>query len=329
MNKSVNPAMEAVYGAIERYDRIIITRHKRPDGDAVGSTLGLKRVLKASFPQKDVRVINEDTSEYMAFLGAEDAQIEDVEYKDALVIVLDTGSADRISNCKYGLGKELLVIDHHLELAPYGDINWVEPERSSLCEMIAALCAAYPDTLVVDSQAATCIYAGMVTDSGRFKYEGVTGDTLRLAAFLLDRGIDTETLYANLYLEEYKEIKFHAHVLQKMKVTEHGVGYMHITEKAKDDFDLSSEQACNAVSYLGSLKGSLIWLAFIDNEDGTVRVRLRSRFITVNELAEKYGGGGHACASGATLRNKRQISQVIRDADELLKAYKESHQGWL
>lgn len=329
MLNNPTPIMETVLNTIKAYDHIIISRHKRPDGDAIGSTLGLKRVLKSSFPQKDVRVINEDTSDYMAFLGAEDEQIEDAEYKDALVIVLDTGSADRISNRKYGLGKELLVIDHHLELAPYGDINWVEPERSSLCEMIAALCFAYSDTLSVDSQAATCIYTGMVTDSGRFRYEGVTGDTLRLAAFLLDKGIDTETLYAHLYLDEYKEMKFHAYVLNRMKVTEHGVAYMHITERAKQQFGLSSEQACNAISYLGSLKDSLIWLAFIDNEDGTVRVRLRSRFVTVNELGEKYNGGGHACASGATLQSKHQIPLLIRDADKILEEYKASHEGWL
>lgn len=329
MLNNPTPAMETILNTIKAYDHIIISRHKQPDGDAVGSTLGLQRVLKASFPQKDVRVINEDKSEYMAFLGAEDEQVPDECYKDALVIVLDTGGAERISNSKYSFGHQLMVIDHHLELAPYGDINWVEPERSSLCEMIAALCAAYPEELIVDSQAATCIYTGMVTDSGRFRYEGVTGDTLRLAAFLLDKGIDTETLYAHLYLDEYKEMKFHAYVLNRMKVTEHGVAYMHITEKAKQQFGLSSEQACNAISYLGSLKDSLIWLAFIDNEDGTVRVRLRSRFVTVNELGEKYNGGGHACASGATLYNKRQIPLLIRDADKILEEYKASHDGWL
>lgn len=329
MNKAAEKNMEQVLETIKKYERIIISRHKRPDGDAVGSTLGLQRVLKSSYPKKDVLVISEDKSDYMAFLGAENEQISDDLYKDALVIVLDTGSADRISNSKYSLGQELMVIDHHLELAPYGDVNWVEPERSSLCEMIAAMCAAFPDELIVDSWAATCIYTGMVTDSGRFRYEGVTGDTLRLAGFLLDKGIDTERLYANLYLDEYKEMKFHAYVLNRMKVTEHGVAYMHITEKAKNDFGLTSEQACNAISYLGTLKNSLIWLAFIDNEDGTVRVRLRSRFVTVNELAERYNGGGHACASGANLANKRQIPKMIREADEILQAYKISHNGWM
>lgn len=329
MNKTTMESMEMVLQTLKKYNRIIISRHKQPDGDAVGSTLGLQQVLKSSFPEKDVLVINEDKSEYMAFLGPENQQVEDGVYEDALVVVLDTGGANRISNSKYSLGRELLVIDHHLELEPYGDINWVEPERSSLCEMIAALCAAFPEELIVDSRAATCIYTGMVTDSGRFRYEGVTGDTLRLAAFLLDKGIDTETLYANLYLDEFNEMKFHAYMLNRMKVTEHGVAYMHITEKAKKDFGLSSEQACNAISYLGSLKNSLIWLAFIDNEDGSVRVRLRSRFVTVNELAERYNGGGHACASGATLQSKRQIPKLIRDADEILQAYKNSHEGWL
>ena len=92
----------------------------------------------------------------MAFLGSEDRQLPDELYKEALVIVLDTGSADRISNPKYAMGRELMVIDHHIERHPYGDIAWVEPDRSSLCEMLAALCAAFPQTLQLNVQAAVC-----------------------------------------------------------------------------------------------------------------------------------------------------------------------------
>lgn len=121
---------------IKQYDRIIITRHFRPDGDAIGSTKGLARMLKLSFPQKEVYVLNEDSSDYLAFLGGEDEPIDDEKYADALVIVCDTATTDRISNKKYSLGKEIVKIDHHIDVKPYGDLSWVEDERSSLCEMI-------------------------------------------------------------------------------------------------------------------------------------------------------------------------------------------------
>ena len=83
------------------------------------------------------------------------------------------------------------------------------------------------------------------------------------------------------------------------------------------------------MSYMDSIKGSLIWLAFIDNGDGSIRVRLRSRFVTVNQLAEKYGGGGHACACGATVHSKKEMKALIADADELLRKYKAENGGWI
>jgi phosphoesterase RecJ-like protein len=93
-------------------------------------------------------------------------------------------------------------------------------------------------------------------------------------------------------------------------------------------FSLTNEQASTAVSHLDSIKGSLIWLAFIDGNDG-IRVRLRSRFLPVNPLAEKYGGGGHACACGATVHSKKEMKALISDADALLSDYKKNNEGWL
>ena len=78
-----------------------------------------------------------------------------------------------------------------------------------------------------------------------------------------------------------------------------------------------------------TIKKSLIWIAFIDSGDGSIRVRLRSRFVTVSELAERYNGGGHACAAGATVYSKAEMKKLLREADALLKAYKENNEGWL
>ena len=80
---------------------------------------------------------------------------------------------------------------------------------------------------------------------------------------------------------------------------------------------------------MDSIKGSLIWIAFIEAEDGTIRVRLRSRFVTISEVAERYGGGGHACASGATVHSRKEMKALLADADARLADYKESNEGWL
>lgn len=321
--------MIAILDKIKQYEKIVIFRHKRPDGDAVGSTKGLCGVLRATFPEKDVRIINNDYAEYVAFLGEEDGAQSDEFFADALGIVIDTATVDRISNPQYALCRELIKIDHHIPIQDYGDIAWVEEERSSSCEMIAAFCDAFRDELVLTSEAATAIYTGMVTDSGRFRFRSVSGETMRLAGTILDVGIDVDSLYARLYTKDFTEFKFQSYLYKKMKMTENGVAHLYVDRAMQKKFGLSNEQASACVSYMDSIKGSLIWLAFIENADGTVRVRLRSRFIEINKLAEKYGGGGHACACGATVSSKKEMKALIADADELLGKYKAENGGWL
>ena len=197
-------AAREVLDTIKKYERIIIFRHFRPDGDAVGSTKGLKRILELTFPEKEIVLQNCDFSNYLAFLGPEDEPKSDDFYKEALGIVVDTATAARISNQKFSLCKELIKIDHHIPVESYGNINWVEEKRSSCCELIAAFYHAVRDELKIDTEAATYLYTGMVTDSGRFRFREVSGDTLRLAAMLLDMGINTDVLYANLYMKEFE-----------------------------------------------------------------------------------------------------------------------------
>lgn len=324
-----NEIKTAILEKIKEYDRIIITRHFRPDGDAIGSTKGLQQILKLSFPEKEIYLLNEDTAQYLAFLGPEDAPIEDAMYAQALVIVLDSGNLDRISNKKINLAKQLIKIDHHIDRTPYGDLSWVEDQRSSVCEMIADFYLTFRDQLKIDSFAATCLYTGMVTDSGRFRYDSVSGETLRCAAALLDQGIDTETLFAQLYLKDFAYLKFQSYIQKKMRITENGVAYIFLTQRMQKKFKLSSEEASTVISFLDSIRGSIVYLAFIECADGSIRVRLRSRFVATNQLAELHGGGGHAMASGATVHSKKELRELLAQADALIRDYKSTHEGWL
>ena len=253
--------------------------------------------------------------------------VSDDMYAGALAVILDCGGASLISDTRYSLAKTTVRLDHHLFTGRIADTEVIRPEYESCCGIVTALAMEAGFTL--DKTTAKALFTGMVTDSGRFRYESVTGETLRLAAMLMDMGIDLERLYANLYLSEYEELKYHSFVLNKMRLTKNGVAHFYISLDAQKKFGLTAEQACEAVSYLGGLKGSIIWLAFIENADGTVRVRLRSRFVTVNKLAEKYGGGGHACASGATLKNRYGIRKVLADADGLIAEYKANNTDWM
>ena len=152
---------------------------------------------------------------------------------------------------------------------------------------------------------------------------------MRLAGILLNQGVDTDHLYANLYMKDFAEFKFHGYVLNNINITENGVAYIYIDTATMEEYSLSFEQASACVSYMDSIKGSLIWVAFINSGNGDIRVRLRSRFVTVSELAERYHGGGHACAAGATVYSKKEMKQLLAEADALLKDYKEKNTGWL
>lgn len=317
-----------IFEKIREYDRIFIFRHIRIDGDCVGATRGMKALIRATWPEKEVYIIDDEKSEYLAFLGADDAPVEDELYKDALGIVIDVATSNRISNEKFALCKELIKIDHHIPMESYGDYNWVEEDRSSACEMIADFYNTFRDEMKITPEAATFIYTGMVTDSGRFQYEGVTGETMRLAGLMLDQGVDTETLFANLYMKDFDSLKFKSHVYANMQISENGVAYIRISAAEREQFGLSFEEACSAISYLDGIRGCLVWLAFIEAED-SIRVRLRSRFMAINTVAEHFRGGGHACASGATVYDDDEVRALIKEADDLLGEYKRTHEGWL
>ncbi len=323
--------MRAILEKIRAYHRILLFRHIRMDGDCVGATKGLRDILRLTFPEKEILLTDGQQSDFLAFLGPDDGPVPEEAYRDALGIVLDTADRKRISNPRFSLCRELIKIDHHIETDAYGDLNWVEEARSSVCEMVAAFYAAFQQELRISAQAATYLFLGMVTDSGRFRFSGVTGETLRLAGLLLDQGVDTEKLFAQLYLQDFESLKFRAYVYEHMQRTENGVAYIYVDREMQARFGLTFEAASNVISFLENIRGCLCWMAFIetDRAETGVRVRLRSRFLPVNCLAENHHGGGHANACGATVYSPEEYRALVREADDLVRAYKENHTGWL
>lgn len=313
---------------IKEYDTIVIGRHIRPDGDAVGSTMGLKRIIELTYPEKKVFLSNQDKCQYMAFLGDEGEMVGEEIIPSALAIILDTANEDRVSDKRILSSREVIKIDHHIDISPYGDISWVEDERSSVCEMIASFYATHKDELKIDKTAATAIYAGMNTDSGRFRFSSTSGETLRLAGLMLDQGVEIERLQANLDLKDYEFYRYQADVFSRIKMTENGVAYLFLDKEMQKKWNLSREDAGECVSFMSAIKGAICWIAFIENDE-EIRVRLRSRFVTINKVAEKYRGGGHDRASGATLYSLSEIDELLKDADRTVKEYKESGEYWI
>ena len=326
MNEEIKTA---IVGKITAYRRIILCRHIRPDGDAVGASLGLRRALRLSFPEKEIFSIGCDASDAVGFLGSDDPELPEEAYREALVILLDTATPDRSADPLAFSGKEVIKIDHHENVSPYGSLQWVEPDRSSTCEMIADLLFSFPKTFRIDRETAENLYTGIVTDSGRFRYSCTSGETMRIAGRLMDLGAEAEPILSRLYLDDFDTMRYRSYVCGQVKKSENGVLSVYVDQKTQKALGLSREKASDAVIFMEGIRNCLIWLAFLENEDGTIRVRLRSRFVTVDGLASRYHGGGHDRASGATVYSLDEMEALIAEADELLGEYKKNNGGWV
>ena len=301
---------EKVIAAIREYNRIIIHRHKNPDGDALGSQLGLCGILKANFPQKEILCVG-DTSARYAFMGFAPDEVADELYEGALAIILDTSAAALICDERYKLAEKTVRIDHHIFCEEIAEIEVTDTSYESCCGLIAAF--AMECDLTVPSDAAKAIYTGMITDSGRFRYDSVSPQTFRCAAFLMEQGFRTDDIYRNLYADDFSFIQLRAKYVLKIQLTDAGVAYIYTTKEeaasyGADNFTLSR----GMVNVMGEIRGIDIWVNFTETDEG-VLCEIRSSMHNINPVAKKYGGGGHAKASGATLKDKDEAMALLED----------------
>ena len=307
---------EEALGLIQAYDRIIIHRHNRPDGDAMGSQIGLKHIILENFPGKQVYAVG-DVSKRFTFM--EDSvmdEIPDEYYQGALAIILDTSAKALISDDRYQLAEKTLRIDHHIFCEKIADVEVTDTSFESCCGMIAEL--ACECGLKLNEVASKSLYTGMVTDSGRFRYDATTARTFRLASVLMEKLFDTNELYGNLYADDFAKVKLRAQFVLKINFTANNVAYIYT--------DLAEAQALNVetftisremVNTMANIKGVDIWVNFTETEAG-VLCEIRSSRYNINPIAVKYGGGGHAKASGATLPDRETAMAMLADLDEMM-----------
>lgn len=300
---------------IKKYDRIIIHRHAHPDGDAMGSQLGLASLLKDNFKDKEVYVVG-DTSARLSFMGGQMDEIPDDYYTGALAIILDCGASHLICDERYKLAEKTLRFDHHLYCEKIADVDIVDSSYESACGLIAMF--AKKCKLRLSPASATALFTGMVTDSGRFVFDSVTSRTFELAAFLMTQPIDTNRIYYNLYAEDFSEIIARSDNMHKIKFTENNVAYIYT---AREELPEGSDPASISRKYTGlmrDIKGVYVWVNFTESDDG-VLVELRSNRYNINPVAVKYGGGGHEKASGCVVPDRETAMKLLADLNELVK----------
>lgn len=307
---------EKIIEKIKEYDTVIIHRHKKPDGDAIGSQIGLKNIIRENFPGKRVYAVGDGAGRYSFMLDEPLDEIDDGVYENALAIVLDTSASALISDERYRMAKENVRIDHHIFCESICKYEVSNTSYESCCGLITEL--ALECGLKINGKAATALYTGLVTDSGRFRYDSTTSNTFRLASALMKCKIDTNEIYKNLYADDFEKLKLRAEFTLKIRFTEKNTAYIYTSEEElaaynTDPFSISR----GMVGVMGDIKGVDVWVNFTENE-GSVLCEIRSNRYNVNPIATKYGGGGHAKASGATLKSKEEAFALLSDLDGLV-----------
>ena len=306
---------EAILEAIRKYDPVILHRHSSPDGDALGSQVGLKHLILENLPGKTVYMVGDEAGRYAFRDDTIMDTVPDEAYRTALAIILDTSGRNLISDSRYQTAAATARIDHHLFIEPIAQTEVVDSCFESCCGLVTQM--AVECGWRIPEIAARSLYTGMVTDSGRFRYDATNARTFRLAAVLMETPMDTNAIFRNLYAGTLEQAKLRASFIQKIQVTEHGVAYIYTTREEMQalNADLFSISR-GMVSTMNDLAGISIWVNFTESDTG-VLCELRSDRFNINPVAVKYGGGGHKKASGATLRDHAQAMEMLRDLDTM------------
>ena len=303
-----------IYHKIKEYNTIIIHRHTKPDGDALGSQIGLKEAILSTFPTKCVKVVG-DVSERYSWIGSMDEVSDDL-YKGALVIVLDTGAEKLISDDRYNNGDFLIKIDHHYPQGEYGDLAYVETVRESCAGLIAKF--LIEKRFKLNDASATALFIGMVTDSGRFRYSSTNSETYKIASELMKYKIDTEYIYNKIYMDKLSNVKLKAKLIEKFVVLDSGVAYLINTKEEIKEYNVPIYDVSRGmVNIMAGIEEICIWANFSEDESGDIYCEFRSNGKNINVVATKYGGGGHLQASGTTVYSFDTVKEIIKDLERV------------
>ena len=303
---------EKIFELVKAFDTIIIHRHTSPDGDALGSQIGLKNILKDNFPEKKVYAVGDDAKRYAFMDGSIMDEIEDSVYEGALAIILDCGAAHLISDERYKKAAKTARIDHHIFCETIADEEVVDTSYESCCGEVTEF--ALESGLALSPASAKALYTGMVTDSGRFRYDSTSAKTFRLASALMEQNFDANDIYSQLYADDFEKVRLRAQFVLKIQFTDYNVAYIYTPKAEFDSYNTDPFTISRGmVNTMSDLRGVDIWVNFTEVEEGKVLVEIRSSKYAVQPVAVKYGGGGHAKACGCSVKDYAEAMELLND----------------
>ncbi len=297
---------EDVARILQRYRRLLIVAHVLPDGDAIGSMLGLGLGLQR-IGREVVLVSPSGVPESLGFLPGASRIIapEEVPADFEVVVALDSSDLDRLEDVagKIPAGAPVVNIDHHITNRMYGTYNYVDPVAAAVGEQVYKILKAM--RINVDQEIALCLFTAIATDSGFFRFSNTSPTTLRIAARLVERGVEPFKVSEHVYeTKSLASLRVLGRVLDTLQVDEAGrIAWVDVRRDWLVEFGLDEGQTEGFVNYPRMVKGVDVALLFRESADGKIRVGMRSRGdFDVSALAEAFDGGGHARAAGCSVQ---------------------------
>lgn len=292
--------IKEVLDSIRQRDHFVLTSHARPDGDAVGSVLACCQVLRAL--GKDAQVVLSDGVPVIyrplpLVDAVQQAPTVNGRYDAAILLECDSVARTRLEGLE---GRFLINIDHHQSAKPFADVNWIDPAACATAEMVFRLAKA--TQVKVTPEIATCLYTGLLTDTGSFCYPGTSAATFELARELVECGADPVRIAQNVYFSRpTSKMRLLGAALSNLH-REGALAWMSVSREEVERAGALDEDAEGLVNYALGIAGVEVAVFFRELGSHNFRVSLRSKgAVDVAKIAEGFGGGGHTCASGCCL----------------------------
>ena len=306
--------------------RVAIFSHRDPDGDAVGSAVGLAWILRARGIEATVYLPGGTPKLYAFVPGGEDVRAEwpdggaDVD----LLIALDATSASRLGDLEGALDSDLPIVnvDHHPDNTRFGALNWIDADSCATALMIYEIAEAAG--WEIGPEAAELLYIGIVTDTGRFTYSNTDSRCLNAAAHLVRLGADPHRIATQVYEQSSPEsLQLLGRALSTLEFQESGkVASLYVTQQMLDETGARPEDADGFSTYARAIEGVKVGLFFRETKDGAIKISFRSNEgVEIHGVASRFGGGGHPRASGARVSGpiEEAKASVVRAVTEHLR----------
>jgi len=292
--------LSQVLSQIEQRDRFVLTSHARPDGDAVGSSLGFSQILRSMGKQAEV-VLRDGVPRIYHSLPYADKVVKaervNGNYQAAIILECDSIQRTRLQ----GLEDRFLInIDHHASARPFAHVNWIDPKAVATAEMIYRL--AREAGVQISAEIATCLYTAVLTDTGSFMFAGTNEHTFELARELVLAGADPARCARNIYFgHSTAKMRLLGAALSKLQ-REGPLAWISVSQEQMERCQAREEDCEGLVNYALSIHDVEVAAFFRELPDSRFRVSLRSKGgYDVAAIAQRFGGGGHRCASGCSL----------------------------